>query len=155
VVDDWRTLNEDVVDRQLPLPDPIIIPHEAKRKNYLNSINYELRFLTDYVLDVGDKRSIFILIGDHQPQQVSRRSDGFDTPVHILSQDAALVDAFLDYGFERGLTVQEVTPTIRHEGFYSMFVRTLLAQYGQGIKVLPEYLPGGIVLDGAVGADQS
>jgi phosphoglycerol transferase MdoB-like AlkP superfamily enzyme len=98
VVDDWRTLNEpqDLAD----IAEPGTISHQKKRQNYLNSINYELRFLTDYIIKTGQDDSIFILIGDHQPQQVSRRNDSFDTPVHILSRDSALVDAFLDYGFE-------------------------------------------------------
>ena len=146
LVDDWRTLNEPAEPTDIPLPDPI--PHQWKRQNYLNSINYELRFLTDYILKTGEDDSIFILIGDHQPQQVSRRNDSFDTPVHIVSRDRAFVEAFLGYGFAPGLVVQEATATIRHEGFYSMFVRVLLGQYGQGGYTLPDYLPGGI----AVGA---
>jgi hypothetical protein len=154
IVDDWRTLNEMGVDMQLPVPNPII-SHQVKRENYLKSINYELRFLTDHILEVGDEESIFILIGDHQPQQVSRRDDGFDTPVHIISQDAAFVDDFLEYGFVRGLIVHDITPTIHHEGFYSMFVRTLLKQYGQGIKVLPKYLPEGIVPEDITATRQS
>ena len=149
VVDDWRTLNEpqDLAD----IFEPGAISHQVKRQNYLNSINYELRFLTDYIIKSGQDDSIFILIGDHQPQQVSRRSDSFDTPVHILSQDPALVDAFLNYGFESGLAVEQATATLRHEGFYSMFMRVLLAEYGQGIRALPDYLPEGITAGNSVG----
>jgi hypothetical protein len=110
--------------------------------------------LTDFVLRTGDEDSVFILIGDHQPQRVSRRSDGFDTPVHIISKDAALVDAFLDYDFTRGLGVQNLTPTMRHEGFYSMFMRVLLTQYGQGIKIPPEYLPSGIIMKESASANK-
>ena len=112
-------------------------------------------FLTDFVLKTGDEDSVFILIGDHQPQRVSRRSDGFDTPIHIISKDAALVDAFLDYGFARGLAVQNPTPTMRHEGFYSMFMRVLLTQYGQGVKLPPEYLPSGIIMKDSESANKS
>jgi len=144
VVDDWRTLNSGTVQEQVSLPEAI--PHEVRRSNYLNSIEYELRFLTDFILKTADDESIYVLIGDHQPQRVSRRSDGFDTPIHIVGKDPALVDTFLEYGFVRGLIVHDAQPTIRHEGFYSMFVRALLAQYGKGIKVLPDYLPSGITL---------
>ncbi len=149
VVDDWRTLNEptDLTVRF----DAGAISHQVKRQNYLNSINYELRFLTDYIIKSGPEDSIFILIGDHQPQQVSRRNDSFDTPVHILSRDPALVDAFLNYGFGPGLAVEQTTATMRHEGFYSMFMRVLLAEYGQGIRALPVYLPGGITAGNSVG----
>ena len=40
---------------------------------------------------------------------------------------------------------------MRHEGFYSMFMRVLLAQYGQGIRALPDYLPEGVTIGGNVG----
>ncbi len=149
VVEDWQTLNEAPDSTEVFQAGSI--PHQAKRQNYLDSINYELRFLTDYIIKSGPEDSIFILIGDHQPPQVSRRADSFDTPIHILSRDPALVEAFLDYGFEPGLAVERGTATMRHEGFYSMFMRVLLAQYGQGIRALPEYLPGGITAGSSVG----
>lgn len=148
LVDDWRTLNQAPASTARPQS---AISHQEKRQNYFNSINYELRFLTDYILKAGGQDSIFILIGDHQPQQVSRRNDSFDTPIHILSRDGALVEAFTEYGFEPGLAVQRETAAIRHEGFYSMFVRVLLARYGQGSRALPPYLPQGISLEESSG----
>jgi hypothetical protein len=152
VTDDWRTLNLSA-DQETP-PPPELIPHEVRRKNYLNSIEYELEFLTDFILRIGDDESVFVLIGDHQPQRVSRRSDGFDTPIHIISKDAAFVDDFSSYGFVRGLTVQDPIPTMKHESFYSMFVRALLAQYGRDVKVLPTYLPDGVTHETSVSAEQ-
>lgn len=144
VVSDWQTLNEETTEQPAAFPEPIA--HEVRRSNYFESIEYELSFLTDFIAKRGDEKSIFILIGDHQPQRVSRHSDGFETPVHIISKDKALADAFLEYGFVRGLTVQDIMPAMRHEGFYSMFMRVLLAQYGQDLKPLPAYLPDGIIL---------
>jgi hypothetical protein len=147
LLDDWQTFNLIVEKPETP---SVVPPHNVKRQNYFNAINYELRFLTDYILQTGDEESIFILIGDHQPQQVSRRNDSFDTPIHIISKDAALIDAFSDYGFGRGLTLQSVgkpSATMRHEGLYSMLVRVLVYQYGSGDKVLPPYLPEGIPLE--------
>jgi hypothetical protein len=91
----------------------------------------------------GDENSLFVLIGDHQPPQVSRRADGWETPVHIVSRDADLIDAFAEYGFGPGLEVQPVEPTLRHEGIYSLFMRVLLSQYGADQTSLPEYLPNG------------
>ncbi len=73
-----------------------------------------------------------MLIGDHQPQQVSRRDDGFETPVHIISRDAGFVESLQDYGFVDGLIVQEMQPTLRHEGFYSLFVRDATGQLRPG-----------------------
>lgn len=144
VSDDWQTLNENTALPEQTLPDPI--PLELKRRHYLEAIDYQLRFLTDFIIKGGDRNAIYVLIGDHQPQQVSRHSDGFGTPLHIIARDAGLVDAFEAYGFVPGLILQEPSPAMRHEAFYSMFVRALLSEYGQGDKVLPPYLPGGLAL---------
>jgi hypothetical protein len=67
--------------------------------------------------------------------------------VHIISRDAGFIAALRDYGFADGLVVQDMAPVMRHEGFYSLFVRTLLASYGQGGKMLPAYLPEGMVTE--------
>jgi hypothetical protein len=145
MVDDWRTLNRPAEDPAAPLPDQVT--SQAKRRNYMNAVDYQLRFLTDFILKNGRDNAVYVLIGDHQPQQVSRREDGFETPVHIISRDAGFVESFRDYGFVDGLIVKDIEPTLRHEGFYSLFVRGLLASYGQDGAVLPDYLPNGIVLD--------
>jgi hypothetical protein len=145
LVEDWQTLNRPSEDVKAPLPDQI--PQSAKRRNYLSAIEYQLRFLTDFILKNDRDDAVYVLIGDHQPQQVSRREDGFETPVHIISRNARFVEFFRDYGFVEGLTLEDIAPALRHEGFYSLFVRGLLASYGQGGKVLPAYLTDGIVVD--------
>lgn len=145
LAENWRTLNQPAAERTASLPDQVA--HSAKRRNYLSAIDYQLRFLADFILKAGHEDAIYVLIGDHQPQQVSRQADGFATPVHIISRDAGFIAALRDYGFADGLVVQDMAPVMRHEGFYSLFVRTLLASYGQGGKMLPAYLPEGMVTE--------
>lgn len=142
MAEDWRTLNEAGAEVEGPLPESAL--QQMKYTNYLKAIDYELRILADFIRE-GDDDAIYVLIGDHQPQQVSRRSHGFETPIHIITRDRALAAAFEPYGFEPGLSVEDVSPVMRHEGFYSMFARVLLGRYGDGIKVPPDYLPGGLV----------
>jgi hypothetical protein len=143
VVQDWRTLNQPAADPSSPLPDQLSQP--TKRRNYLDAVEYQLRFLTDFILDTGSDDAIYVLVGDHQPQQVSRRTDGFETPLHVISRDADFVQSLRGYGFDDGLVARDLTADLRHEGFYSLFVRALLASYGQGDRVLPDYLPYGVV----------
>lgn len=143
LVEDWRTLNQPAPEAA-PV-DPETIALDEMRANHLNAIEYQLRMLTQFILEVGDEHSIFVLIGDHQPPAVSRRADGWSTPVHIVSKDAAFVDAFSEYGFISGLSVTDLEPPLRHEGLYSMFMRVLLGRYGAGKLVQPAYLPEGIL----------
>jgi hypothetical protein len=67
--------------------------------------------------------------------------------LHVISRDARFVESLQAYGFDDGLIARDVAADLRHEGFYSLFVRALLASYGQGDRVLPDYLPYGVVTE--------
>jgi hypothetical protein len=154
IVDDWRTLNDaeatmtdatgsvigQVVSRQR-------LSHTELRYQYMASIEYELRMLIDFITREGRENDVFVLVGDHQPARVARYEDGWDTPMHIISRDAAFIDAFTAYNFVPGLATKEVEPRMHHEGFYTLFMRILLQQYGAEQINLPDYLPNGAPLN--------
>lgn len=144
LVEDWHTLKNNAPSP--PSIDAEGISHDQRRRNYAEAIRYELSALTEFVLTAGDDNDLFIFIGDHQPPRVSRRDDGFATPVHIVSRDQQLIKSLQEYGFTPGLRVADLTPTMKHEGLYSLLVRTLLYNYGAGDQAaLPTYLPAGFV----------
>ncbi len=152
LVDSWRQLN-----RPGPAPPPSseLIEHVERRQNYWNAIEYQLEMLTDFILNEPNEQAIFVLVGDHQPPRVSRREDGWDTPFHIIAKDARFVASFMEYGFTSGLAVWEPEPAFRHEGFRSLFVRQLLAAYGDGAE-LPPYFPEGLpVLQSEAGTEST
>jgi phosphoglycerol transferase MdoB-like AlkP superfamily enzyme len=144
VVDDWRAMNDGNAVVNVFGDDSTSLAE--KQDNYLEAITYELSFLKEFILNEAGDDDIFVLMGDHQPGYIGRRSDGFGTPLHIISKDKSLVQAFAEYGFDPGLEVQDPSPSMRHEGFYSLFMRVFLQQYGQGHSKLPPYLPDGIQL---------
>lgn len=151
LVDDWRTLNQSQA-ATAPV-DPDAIAHATERQNYMDAIDYQLRMLTDFILSQDNDNALFVLVGDHQPPRVSRRADGWETPIHIVSKDAELIAAFAEYGFSPGLKAESVRATLHHEGIYSMLMRVLLDQYGIDHLHLPAYLPLGVASgpsDGAV-----
>ncbi len=139
----WQTLNDAPPAPPAPTQRQ---PVEVMRQQYLASIQYELRMVTDFIVKEGDEDDIFIFIGDHQPARVARYADGWDTPVHIVSQNEKFVESFAEFGFVPGLFTRSRDPAIHHEGFYSLFMRVFLAQYGQEPTILPEYRPNGIPL---------
>jgi hypothetical protein len=136
---DWRRLNETLE----PDNSALSVPHEEMRARYLRSIELELEMLVDLILNQGGPDDIFIIIGDHQPARVARYADGWDTPLHIISRDAAFTAAFEPFGFVPGLLVGTIEPTMHHAGFYSLFSRILLQQYGPNGVSLPVYRPLG------------
>ena len=140
LIESWEQLNK---PGPPPPPSSELIEHSERRQNYWNAIEYQLEMLTDFIITEPNEQAIFVLVGDHQPPRVSRREDGWDTPLHIIAKDAPFVASFKEYGFTSGLAVWEPEPVFRHEGFLSMFVRQLLTAYGSG-AVLPHYLPEGV-----------
>jgi hypothetical protein len=102
--------------------------------------------LSDFILNHADENAIFYLIGDHQPPSVSRRADTFYTPIHIVSRDPAYLKNLEQYGFVNSLIVDDTQPSeLRHEGLYSLIVRTLIQTYGTLPSFAPPYLPEGVV----------
>ncbi len=144
VADSWESLND-----LPPVAPPASqrIPHQVLRQQYLASIQYEMTMLVDFITTEADEDDIFVIVGDHQPARIARYEDGWDTPVHILSKDAAFVEMFSEYGFVPGLKTQASGQSIHHEGFYSLFMRNLLGVYGVDPQQVPAYMPEGVPLN--------
>ena len=143
--EDWRSLNDPDSPTPAPIGEPI--PHRDNIRHYREAIRYQWETLADFILATPtDKNAIFILIGDHQPPRVSRRSDGFSTPIHIIARDADFVRHFQTFGFDPGLIADNLDADMKHEGLYSMLVQALADFYGVSAAPIP-YLPNGIQLD--------
>ncbi len=141
-VDDWRQLNDPNWPSPLPIGEPI--PHRDNIAHYSEAIRYQWQMLSDFILTTpADEDAIFILIGDHQPPRVSRKADGFETPIHIIARDADFARGFERYGFDPGLLVNDLEPDMKHEALYSMLVRALVDAYGVSAAPVP-LLPDGI-----------
>jgi hypothetical protein len=135
----WRNFNEMPAETTTTGDD---IAHADKRQRYLAAIEYELRMLVDFILETGDEDTIFLLVGDHQPPQVSRRADGWETPVHIIAKDQELLAAFDAAGFLRGLQVDAAPAELHHEAMYPLLMRVLFERYGSSPLAAPGEWPG-------------
>jgi hypothetical protein len=71
---------------------------------YLQSIRYDLEVLGDYVARFVPGDALVIVLGDHQPvAEVTRASPSAAVPVHVISRNRALVDAFRARGYASGM----------------------------------------------------
>ncbi len=139
LVQDWRALND--------APPPQAAATSELRPLYLEAILYQLEMLADWIIQQGDEDDLFILIGDHQPARVARYADGWDTPLHIISQDEGVIAALLDLGFRPGLDTYDVEPTLHHSGLHSLLLRLLQQQNGRSPENLPEFRPEGVIIE--------
>jgi phosphoglycerol transferase MdoB-like AlkP superfamily enzyme len=138
LVDEWQAL-ENIDSEWIEAQDKGLSWNE----NYLQAVNHTFVSLEAFITSLEEKNSVIVLIGDHQPPAVSRHDDGFGTMVHIISQDIDLLDSFEEFGFVNGWVLENTRPVIRHEGFYSLFIRNFVAQYGENPWNTPPYLPNG------------
>ena len=120
LVSDWRTLNAaSSVAGSVPLPES---SHQQLRLAYYGAIEYELRMLTQSILNTYDEDALFVLVGDHQPPRVSRRGDTYNTPLHIITRNTALSRTLAEQGLQEGLAPPEGEAAFRHDQLFSLVV---------------------------------
>jgi hypothetical protein len=157
-VRDWKTLQEpspEAADYDDSWPT---LPAAATRRiatdmrrNYFRSVAYEWRLLTEWFVDEAKRGNVILVIGDHQPRLEWDPPGGvnMNTPVHIISQDAALVERFKTHGFQDGMYAQpHVGPSLQHAGLFSLFVSEVAGAYATEDSPKLEYYPQGLPLAG-------
>ena len=141
---DWRRLNE--LDQ--PFGDTLVTAN-MKIFNYWVAIDYQLKMISNFIINQGKDNSLYIIMGDHNPggleYKLYQRFNKWATPIHIISKDAGFVRSFHQHGFTEGIKVDTSSFTImRHMGLYSLLTRQLVENYGEEGAVLPDYLPWGL-----------
>ena len=72
--------------------------------NYLDSMRYQFDWLADYLRHLAPRPLVMVVIGDHQPPAlVIGAGASWDVPVHVISDDAALLQRLQARGFVAGL----------------------------------------------------
>jgi hypothetical protein len=140
VADDWRSLNS---GREVRKKESTFWSR-PKFEKYGDAIEYQLKFLIDFIINKPTSDDIFILVGDHQPPSLSRTVENFDTPIHIISKDKAFIESWEAYGCVPGMIPDSSIHPIRQEALHWALLRTLIGSYADGQYSLPEFLEKGI-----------
>ena len=94
-------------------------------EGYTAAISYVLRTLAGYVrgeMDVS-RSPIVVIFGDHQAQRPIREPNAhLSVPIHIASPDPAVLQAFVDRGFRRGMVSDEAPPHRAMSDFFPLFI---------------------------------
>ena len=140
VVADWRSLATAEA-----VPAAGYNPYHETKEAYIAAIYYQLEMVNQLVM-TGPDDALYIVVGDHQPPlRAFSDYDGPATPMHIISRDTSLLQRFEQQQFTPGYLLTDAT--IKHEGFYSLFMRILLTEYGRYQEdELPPVLPDGLDL---------
>ena len=80
---------------------------------YMDSVEYDLTVLADWLPHALGESGVAIILGDHQPPAlIGHASASHDVPIHILSKDATLVRRLADAGFVDGAVPTEEAGTM-------------------------------------------
>ncbi|MBU3865436.1 sulfatase [Streptomyces sp. 4503] len=97
-------------------------PHKVKTE-YGKSIQYSVSSLIDYVLKYGNKNTVLVFLGDHQPlSRVSGNNASRDVPVAIVAHDKAVLDRISRWGWEDGLMPGAKAPVWKMSSFRDRFL---------------------------------
>ncbi|MBL8348589.1 MAG: hypothetical protein JNN03_24395, partial [Rubrivivax sp.] len=71
---------------------------------YVRAVAHTFEWLGDYLAERAPARLVTIVIGDHQPlAAVSGAGASWDVPVHVISDNEALLQRLREAGFVSGL----------------------------------------------------
>lgn len=129
---DWASVGDGTVfNSQAESGDPPAVvwaDRERVRRQYVETIDYTLQTLGDYVARFGED-AVFVVLGDHQPASLITGPDASRAvPVHIISMDAALVESFGSDGFKAGMTPDSAAP----EGSMDRLRDSLIKRFNGG-----------------------
>ncbi|WP_413755764.1 sulfatase [Streptomyces sp. MMBL 11-3] len=93
------------------------------KEEYGKSIEYSVTSLIDYVVKYGNKNTVLVFLGDHQPlARVSGNHASRDVPVSIVAHDKSVLDKIDDWGWTDGLRPDDTAPVWRMDSFRDRFL---------------------------------
>ncbi|MDX3228874.1 sulfatase-like hydrolase/transferase [Streptomyces sp. ME19-01-6] len=114
-------------------PKDVFTDSTQARTEYGKSIQYSLNSLIDYVVKYGNKNTVLVFLGDHQPMaKVSGDHASRDVPVAVVAHDPAVLKRISDWGWQDGLRPGADTPVWRMDTFRDRFLTAYGPQPGSG-----------------------
>jgi hypothetical protein len=127
VLEDWSAIGDGTVfSRWADMGDPPEVvwrDPERVREQYTLSIDYVLGVLASYAVHFVDRRTLLIVVGDHQPAPlITGEGAGRDVPIHVISGSAPLLEPFLAWGLRPGMVPAPDQPVRRMDQFRDWFL---------------------------------
>jgi hypothetical protein len=90
---------------------------------YRRAVEYSLNSLISYVEKYGDKNTVLVFLGDHQPvPTVVGDKASRDVPISIVAHDPAVLDRISTWNWQDGLQPDAKAPVWRMDSFRDRFL---------------------------------
>ncbi|MET7619779.1 sulfatase [Streptomyces sp. NPDC005408] len=113
--------------------DPVDVWRDSDevRAEYAKSIQYSLKSLISYVEKYGNKNTVLVFLGDHQPvSKVSGNHASRDVPIALVAHDPAVLDRISGWGWQDGLKPAPKGPVWKMDTFRDRFLTAYGPQPG-------------------------
>ncbi|WP_257033556.1 sulfatase [Streptomyces sp. Ag109_G2-15] len=132
---DWKDLGDGSVFHRVKKegkdPREVWKNPESVRTEYRNAIEYSLHSLIEFVRRYGDRNTVLVFLGDHQPvPTVTAGSPRKDVPVTIVAHDPKVLDRVSGWGWTQGLKPAADAPIWPMNKFRDRFMRAYGPQKG-------------------------
>ncbi|MCF8479972.1 MAG: hypothetical protein K9H25_06035 [Rhodospirillum sp.] len=131
---DWADVGDGTAfDGQAVSGDPprvVWADQDRVRRHYIATVDYSLQTLADYIAHFGGD-ALFIILGDHQPAPLVTGPDvSRAVPVHLISNDKALIQRFQADGFTPGMIPAKEATVPPMAEMRDRLIRLLVAVHG-------------------------
>ena len=114
----WNELGNGSIYNRVPidrtgLTDP--------QQGYAKSIQYSLRTLYSFIERYGNKNTVVIALGDHQPSRVISQAN-HEVPVTIIAHDPKVMDRLSSWGWTDGMLPSQTAPDWLMSAFRDKFL---------------------------------
>ncbi|GAA3771021.1 hypothetical protein GCM10022403_002940 [Streptomyces coacervatus] len=132
---DWKDLGDGKVFYKIKKEgtNPTEVWKSAKRvrTEYRKAIQYSLDSLTQWMQRYGDKNTVLVFLGDHQPvPTVTGGSANRDVPVSIVARDPKVLDRVAGWGWTDGIKPADNAPEWTMNKFRDRFMTAYGPQSG-------------------------
>lgn len=104
---------------------------EGVRAAYRTSIEYSLHALVGFLQRYGNKNTVLVFLGDHQPvPTVTGNSPRKDVPVTVVARDPKVLDRISGWGWTEGLKPAANAPIWPMDSFRDRFLKAYGPQPG-------------------------
>ncbi len=113
-IEDWSSIGDGSVVFSEPGPSfgNRFVRGDDFRRGYWETVAYSMRTVFDYLDRIPEDDALIVVLGDHQPRRPVAEMDSntWWTPIHVMSRDEGVLQAFTSLGYAEGITPPALDP---------------------------------------------